>query len=73
VTVEAYRSGEVTIEIDTDRCSGLGNCRTSCPVDVFEIRDGVSTAPRVEVCIVCCECVKSCPTDAIQVTECERD
>ncbi len=32
-------SGSYFITIDTDECSGCGDCVTACPADVFEVVD----------------------------------
>jgi NAD-dependent dihydropyrimidine dehydrogenase PreA subunit len=69
VTVKEYQA-EITIKIDHDRCTGSGECAVLCPVDVFEVKGGKSTAPNVSECVECCACVESCPTGAIEHSSC---
>jgi NAD-dependent dihydropyrimidine dehydrogenase PreA subunit len=52
-------------------CTGCETCVNSCPVSVYEIRDGKSVAVRVEECILCRTCESNCPEGAIQVIEAE--
>lgn len=61
---------QVTIKIDHDKCIGAGECVVICPVEVFEIVNGKSTAPGVAECVECCACVESCPTGAIEHSSC---
>ncbi|MEE8402463.1 MAG: 4Fe-4S binding protein [Candidatus Hydrothermarchaeaceae archaeon] len=67
--IKTYES-EVTIKIDHDKCTGAGECVDVCPVEVFELVDGKSTAPKVDECIECCACVESCPSNAIEHSSC---
>ena len=50
-------------------CTGCETCVNSCPVSVYEIRDGKSVPVRVEECILCRTCESNCPEGAIQVIE----
>ena len=63
-------SGDMTIKIDYDKCTGIGQCIEDCPVDVYELKDGKAVAPRVDDCIECCVCVESCPNGAIEHSSC---
>ncbi|MEE8402775.1 MAG: 4Fe-4S binding protein [Candidatus Hydrothermarchaeaceae archaeon] len=58
------------MKIDHDKCTGAGECVDVCPVEVFELVDGKSTAPKVDECIECCACVESCPSNAIEHSSC---
>lgn len=69
MTVKTYKA-EATIKIDHDTCTGAGEYADICPVEVFELVDGKSTAPNVEECVECCACVESCPNDAIEHSSC---
>ncbi len=62
--------GEVTIKIDYDKCKGHAECVDVCPADVYELKDGKSTAPMVNDCIECCSCVEVCPEGAIEHSSC---
>ena len=71
MNVKKYESGSgVVIEIDHDTCVGSGECVRVCPVGVYELENGKSTAPNVEACIECCACVAACPTGAIKHSSC---
>lgn len=52
--IKEYKSGSIVIKIDLDKCTGDANCVDVCPVDVYELVEGKSTAPRVEDCTECC-------------------
>ena len=72
MAVKVYKNEELgfTLEIDHDRCDGDVECVEVCPVEVFEIVDGKSTAPRASDCIECCACVEACPKSAIKHSSC---
>jgi len=53
--------------IDKDKCTGCGACANICPMDVFEIKDGKSTAVNENDCISCRACEVQCPADAITI------
>ncbi len=48
-------------------CTGLGECRDSCPFDAITMVDNF---PRVspELCVGCGLCVKACPKNIIELT-----
>jgi NAD-dependent dihydropyrimidine dehydrogenase PreA subunit len=69
VTVKEYRA-KSTIKTDHDKCTGAGECRVICPVEVFVIVNGKSTAPGVAECVECGACVETCPTGAIEHSFC---
>ena len=70
--VKTWKSDEVgcTISIDYDLCDGQGECADACPMDVFEIVDGKSTAPKIDECTECCACVSACSTGALNHSSC---
>jgi NAD-dependent dihydropyrimidine dehydrogenase PreA subunit len=70
IAVKTYKSGTVTIKIDYDKCAGHGECVDVCPVEVYELVKGKSTAPNIEECIECCSCVEVCPENAIEHSSC---
>jgi NAD-dependent dihydropyrimidine dehydrogenase PreA subunit len=59
----------VKIVIDHAKCTGCGTCADTCPVGVFEIKDGKSKAVKPEECLVCRACEVQCTESAIQVIE----
>ena len=65
-----YTEGDFTIIVDTDKCTGIGDCVTACPVEIFSVKDGKAVCINVEECIECCACVSACPNDAIEHSSC---
>jgi NAD-dependent dihydropyrimidine dehydrogenase PreA subunit len=59
----------VKIVVNNDKCTGCGTCVDTCPVGVYEIREGKSVPVKAEECLVCRACEAQCPQGAIQVIE----
>ncbi|HLC01197.1 MAG TPA: 4Fe-4S binding protein [Candidatus Bathyarchaeia archaeon] len=59
----------IKIVVDTEKCNGCETCVNTCPVGVYEVKSGKSSAAKVEECLVCRACECQCPTGAIQVIE----
>jgi NAD-dependent dihydropyrimidine dehydrogenase PreA subunit len=59
----------VKIVVDNDKCNGCETCVNTCPVGVYEIKDGKSVPVKVDECLVCRACEAQCPNGAIQVIE----
>jgi len=59
----------VKIVVNNDKCTGCGTCAETCPVAVYEIKDGKSVPVKVAECLVCRACEVQCPESAIQVIE----
>ncbi len=55
--------------VNTDKCSGDGECVDICPVEVYELQDGKAVPVNAEECLGCDSCVEVCPSDAITVEE----
>jgi len=60
----------VTIEVDQELCEGLKDCVEVCPVSVYDLIDGKAVPTRIDECIECCQCVDSCPKNAIKHSSC---
>ncbi len=70
-----------SIHVNTERCTGCGNCVAACPVNALEIfttdpvnadkiysvRDGksISLDLKTELCAGCGVCVEACPYHVI--------
>ncbi len=61
----------VTIEVDYDKCTGIGQCVAVCPSSVYEIVNGKTTCPNIDDCIQCCACQEACPVGAIKHHSCQ--
>jgi NAD-dependent dihydropyrimidine dehydrogenase PreA subunit len=59
----------VKIVVDINKCTGCGTCVDTCPVSVYELKDGKSVPVKPEECLVCRACEVQCPESAIQVIE----
>ena len=59
----------VEIKVDVEKCNGCETCVDTCPVGVYEMKDGKSVAVNVEDCLICRACEMQCPEGAIQVIE----
>ena len=60
----------VTITVDYDLCTGVGECVDNCPVEVYELIDEKAVATNIDECTECCTCVVSCPNEAIKHSSC---
>ena len=52
------------IRCDKEKCVSCGLCRRVCPMDV-DMTDNSRKRENATECILCMECVKSCPHDAL--------
>lgn len=60
----------ITIEIDYDKCTGVGECVRVCPTAVYKLENGKSVVENIDNCIQCCACVVACPRGAIKHSTC---
>ena len=57
--------GTQTMWVDSDRCTGCGECVEVCPTEAMAMVDGKARVDE-ETCIGCGDCADECPEDAIQ-------
>jgi len=62
-----HEEGSFKIDLDLNKCKGLGHCKEVCPRDCFEIDHENHSAEivRAEQCVQCGACIVQCPLDAI--------
>jgi ferredoxin len=55
------------IELDSERCTGVGFCEQVCPTNVFTIDQGrqIALLPNEQHCVQCGACIVQCPFDAL--------
>ena len=56
------------VNVNTETCTGCGDCVEVCPVGILEVIDGVVEVEG-EDCMGCESCVEACSTDSISVQE----
>jgi len=59
----------VKIVVTNEKCTGCSTCVDTCPVGVYEIKNGKSVPTKPAECLVCRACEVQCPEGAIQVVE----
>ena len=57
------------VKVDSEKCTGCGECVDICPVEVFQLQDEKSVPVNEEECLGCESCVEVCEQEAITVTE----
>jgi len=55
--------------VDTDKCTGCGDCVEDCPVEAITLSDEPKAVVDEEECTDCEVCVDTCPEGAISVPE----
>lgn len=53
-------------EVDTEKCTGCGDCAEVCPVEAISLKDGKAVVDEDE-CIECAACEEECKNKAILV------
>ena len=62
-----YLKDVVTLQLDSDACSGCAMCQTVCPRGVFEISHRKARVADRDSCIECGACARNCPEGAVSV------
>jgi len=71
-TIESFSDGKKTIKLDTHICASCQNCISICPHDIWAVKKNkIGSTYIVEAniknCAVDFECVRVCPTGAIEI------
>ncbi|GAW91765.1 4Fe-4S binding protein [Calderihabitans maritimus] len=56
------------VSVDTNKCTGCGECTEACPANILEVTDGTAEVVG-EDCLGCESCVAVCPAEAVSVQE----
>lgn len=60
----------VAISIDMEKCIGCGACVNTCPVSIYEMKDGKTKIIKdMNECVACHACESVCPVGIIKITE----
>ena len=62
-----YLKNVVTLEMNTQKCTGCGMCLTVCPHNVFKINGKKAAIADRDACMECGACSRNCPAEAINV------
>lgn len=54
-------------QIDSQACTGCGECLVVCPTDALDMVEGVAMVSEPEACDYCGECEMICPEEAISL------
>ena len=62
-----YLKNVVTLNLNSEKCTGCGMCVKVCPHEVFLINNGKAYIIDKDSCMECGACSKNCPFSAIEV------
>lgn len=62
-----YLKDVVTLQLNTEKCTGCGMCMVVCPHAVFAMNNGRVLIENKDACMECGACAKNCPTEALAV------
>lgn len=54
------------LKVDTEKCTGCGECEESCTFEAIFVKDGVAVVDH-DVCSLCGICVDGCPEGALEI------
>ena len=64
-----YLKDVVTLQLDTEKCTGCGMCLTVCPHRVFQKSGSKVAIIDRDACMECGACAQNCAFSAITVEE----
>jgi len=53
----------MAVTVELNKCIGCGECKSSCPLDSIEIKDGKAVID--DSCAECGACIDACPNKAL--------
>ncbi len=62
-----YLKDVVTLQLDSEVCTGCAMCAAVCPRGVFEISHRKAHIADRDCCIECGACARNCPEGAVSV------
>jgi MinD superfamily P-loop ATPase len=62
-----YLKDVVTLELDSEKCTGCGMCTQVCAHAVFAVNGKVAHILYRDGCMECGACAMNCPVDALRV------
>ena len=62
-----YLKNVVTLNLESEKCTGCGMCENVCPHEVFLIDQRKAKIINRDLCMECGACEKNCPIGAIAV------
>ncbi len=62
-----YIKNVVTLEYNSDKCTGCGICVDVCPHAVFRMENRKAVITDRDLCMECGACEKNCPFSALSV------
>lgn len=67
MTLMKYLHDVVTLELDSEKCTGCGMCVVVCPHSVFEIENRKTRIVDRDACMECGACEMNCEFGALSV------
>ena len=58
----------MAVKIDSEKCTGCGVCKETCPVEAISVNDGLAVVEG-GTCVECGRCVPECPNEAMSIPE----
>lgn len=64
-----YLKNVVTLQLDSEKCTGCGMCMEVCPHSVFQKSGKIVAIAVRDACMECGACAKNCAFSAISVQQ----
>lgn len=62
-----YLKDVVSLELDSEKCTGCRMCIKVCPHEVFQLKEKKAVITERDSCMECGACMLNCPEGAIKV------